>query len=276
MIRALHRVRVIASWAYFRSRLVRELVALARWPWIRRGAPDLAHLATYGEWAHGPIQRDEALLLHALIRDLRPATVVEIGFLFGHSAFNFLRALDDDARIYSFDIDAACVPHAHRRCRHDPRFVLRSRAQDQIRAEDVNGGPIDFVFIDGAHDLAINKRTFERLVPLLSPRALIAVHDTGGIPRTITPPGHPTLEMTNRWASDEFEHQPDERAFVNWLLVTHQEFSQIHLHSTRAFRHGITLLQRSMPLARPRQRGAEQCVHGARERLDQARPATGT
>jgi predicted O-methyltransferase YrrM len=249
----LHRARHIASWAYFRSQLVREVVALLRWPSIRRAAPDLAHLATYRVWAQGPIQREEALLLHALVRDLRPATVVELGFLFGHSAFNFLRALDADARIYSFDIDPASAFHARLRCQHDPRFVFRNRGQEQIRADDVDGRPIDFVFIDGAHDLAINERTFERLLPLLSPLAVIAIHDTGGIPRTLTRPDDPTLRMTERWVDDEFEHQPDERAFANWLRTNHGEFSQIHLHSKRAFRHGITLLQRSTSLSRPDQ-----------------------
>jgi predicted O-methyltransferase YrrM len=243
----------MASWAYFRSQMVRELVALVRWPTVRRDFPDLAHLASYRIWAHGPVQRDEAVLLHALVRDLRPATVVEVGFLFGHSAFNFLRALDGDARIYSFDVDPSCAAHARLRCQHDRRFVFHNRSQDEIRAEDVDGRPIDFAFIDGAHDLAVNQRTFERLLPLLSPLALIAIHDTGGIPRSLTRPGDQTLRMTERWVDDEFEHQPDERAFVNWLRTSHPEFSQVHLHSKRAFRHGMTLLQRSTSLSRPGQ-----------------------
>jgi hypothetical protein len=50
---------------------------------------------------------------------------------------------------------------------------------------------------------------------------------------------------------DEYEHQPDERAFVNWLLDEHPELRQIHLHSRRTVRGGLTLLQRSSPLARP-------------------------
>ncbi len=42
---------------------------------------------------------------------------------------------------------------------------------------------------------------------------------------------------------------PDERAFLNWLLDEHPEFSQIHFHSRQTVRCGITLLQRSAPLA---------------------------
>jgi hypothetical protein len=43
---------------------------------------------------------------------------------------------------------------------------------------------------------------------------------------------------------------PDERAFVNWLLDEHPEFSQVHFHSRRTTRCGITVLQRSEPLPR--------------------------
>jgi hypothetical protein len=64
----------------------------------------------------------------------------------------------------------------------------------------------------------------------------------GSGPDRVTP-GH-------RLVGGEYEGQPDERAFVNWLLEQHSEFSQIHLHSVRTIRCGLTLLQRSVPLAR--------------------------
>ncbi len=70
--------------------------------------PDLAHLSLHKDTAYRPIQRDEALFLHGLVCLVRPRTIVEIGFFRGASAFNFLRALDPDARFYSFDIDPAC------------------------------------------------------------------------------------------------------------------------------------------------------------------------
>jgi hypothetical protein len=50
---------------------------------------------------------------------------------------------------------------------------------------------------------------------------------------------------------DEREVMPGERAFMNWLLDEHPEFSQVHLHSQRTVRCGITVLQRSAPLPRP-------------------------
>jgi len=234
---------------FFRSRLLREVAAGIRWR--ASGAPDLAHLAFYDEVTWGPVMRDEALFLNALVRALRPETVVEIGFLRGHSAFNFLRALDDESRLYSFDVDPACREVAHERLGHDPRFVFRNRSQDEIRADDLDGRLADFVFLDAAHDLALNQATFDRLLPLLAPRAILAIHDTGTIPLQFFPPGHWALELSKRWVGGEYEHQPDERAFVNWLLDTHPEFSQIHIHSRRAHRHGFTLLQRSALLPRP-------------------------
>jgi len=236
---------------FYRSRALRELAAAARWPRLRRDAPDLAHLAFYDEISWGPVQRDEALLLHALVRAVRPRTVVEIGFLQGDSAFNFLRALAPEGRLYSFDVDPACAETARKRLGDDPRLIFRNRSQETLTVDDIDGHRADFVFLDGAHELVTNQATFERLLPLMTSDAIVAVHDTGTIPRALVPDGHWTLDVTERWAGDDYEHQPDERAFVNWLLETHPEFSQVHLHSRRAFRHRLTLLQRSVPLVRP-------------------------
>ena len=222
----------------------------------------MAHLARLPETAWGPVQRDEALLLHAMVRVLRPRTVVEIGFLRGDSALNFLCALDTDARLYSFDIDPGSEAVARERFRHDSRFVFRRRSQADLTTEDIDGRQPDFVFLDAAHDLELNRATFSRLVPMMSPNAILAVHDTGTIPRRLVEPGaipwqlkvvgdwwraHPHVG----WVGDEREVEPDERAFVNWVLEEHPDFSQIHLHSTRTFRYGLTLLQRSTALPRP-------------------------
>jgi len=222
----------------------------------RGGMPDLAHLILYGEgpmW--GPVQRDEALLLHGLVRVVRPRTVVEIGFLHGHSALNFLLALDPEARLYSFDIDPDCTDIAKRRFGHDPRFRFQLRSQDAVTAEDLDGRTADFVFIDAGHALELNQATFARLLPLLSERAIVAIHDTGGIPRDllgfVEGQDHWMLEKPEIWAGDEWEHQPGERAFVNWILQEHPEFAQIHLHSRQVMRGGLTLLQRGGPLPRP-------------------------
>jgi hypothetical protein len=115
----------------------------------------------------------------------------------------------------------------------------------------VDGRTADFVFIDAAHELSLNQATFERLLPLLAPDAIVAIHDTGAIPRRFIEPDHFTQSIPQRWVNDEVEHQPDERAFVNWILATHPEFAQIHLHSHHTLRWGLTLVQRGGPLPRP-------------------------
>jgi hypothetical protein len=197
-----------------------------------------------------------------MVRVLRPRTVVEIGFLRGDSAFNFLTALDADARLYSFDVDPAAESIARERFGNDSRFVFRRRSQADLTAEDVDGREADLVFLDAAHDFELNRMTFSRLLPIMSPDAILAVHDTGTIPRRLVQPDAVPSELAMvgewwlahpevGWIGDEREVESDERAFVNWVLEEHPDFSQIHLHTTRTFRYGLTLLQRSTALPRP-------------------------
>jgi predicted O-methyltransferase YrrM len=231
--------------------MLRRLVAAARWPSQRAELPDLSHLTLFNEEPNGPVQREEALFLYSLLRVVRPKTVVEIGFLNGRSAHNFLRALDSDGRLYSFDIDDRCAERAQRLFGHDSRFVFRTRSQTELTRDDIDGREADFIFLDASHELISNQSAFERLLKMMSPTAILAVHDTGTVPRELFPSWHWLLETDEDWVGDEYEGQPDERAFMNWLLEEHPEFSQIHFHSRRVIRCGITVLQRSAPLARP-------------------------
>jgi predicted O-methyltransferase YrrM len=236
---------------FFRQRAAREVAALVMWLRRRRELPDIAHMTIRNEVPDGPVQRDEVLFLHGLIRVTRPRTVVEVGFLRGHSALNFLLALDEDAKLYSFDIDPGCERYARDMFGHDDRFVFQRIPQEQLTPEAVDGRPIDFLFLDAAHELELNRATFERLRPALADDALIALHDTGTFHRRLIPDGHAALAETDRWAGDEFEAQPGERAFLNWLLEAHPEFAQVHFHSHRVPRCGITVVQRARRLARP-------------------------
>jgi predicted O-methyltransferase YrrM len=225
------------------------LISAARWPSQRGKAPDISHLTIFSEVADGPVQREEALLLYGLLRVVRPRTVIEIGFYKGDSALNFLCALDADARLYSFDIHGA--ERARDSFGHDPRFTFRTRSQDELTREDIDDREADFVFLDASHELGLNQRTFSRLLPLMAPDAILAVHDTGTVPRQFLPPDHYFFASTVGWIGDEREVMPDERAFCNWLLDEHPEFSQVHFHSRQTLRCGITVLQRSAPLPRP-------------------------
>lgn len=231
---------------------MREVLAAGRWLALGVEPPDLAHLTFAHDRMDGPVQRDEALLLHALLRVLRPKTVVEIGVYRGYSAFNFLRALDPDARLYSFDNNPAFVDRAAKMLGYDPRVTVRQRSQTELTAADLDGRIADFVFLDASHDLSLNQMTFGRLLALMQPDAILAVHDTGTVPRKLLAPiKHWALWAPERWVGDECEVMPGERAFVNWIHHDHPEFARIHLHSRNTVRCGITLLQRGGPLARP-------------------------
>ena len=222
------------------------------WLGGRREVYDFSHLAYFDEEdAVGSVQRDEALLLFALIRVLRPEVVVELGFLGGQGAFNLLQALTPGATLYCFDISEASEAIAREAFGRFDNLRFRRLSQDEIAPEHVDGRPVDLVFLDASHDLELNKRTLDRLVPLLSHDGVIAIHDTGAWARSAFGPLHQAIarETPHLWATpDLFEHQRGERAFVNWILDARPELAQIHLHSRRTVRHGMTLLQRTAPL----------------------------
>lgn len=200
----------------------------------------LSHLKNLDEFVIGPIQRDEALLLFALVRVVDPKTLVEFGFYQGHSAINFLKAMSPDARLYSFDISSDSMKAARRI--NDTRFNFLFKSQSEFEPSDVDNRTVDLVFFDAAHDFQLNLTTLERLMDSLSERALIVVHDTGiwhgDLKRLKTPEGY--------FLNSGYIHQPDERMFVNHIKANMNGFEMIHLHCTSKFRHGLTVIQRNI------------------------------
>ena len=235
---------------------------LALWPRLRRQTFDLAHLSFYlEEEAIGPVQRDEALLLHALTRVLRPQVVVEVGFLGGMSSLNFLLAMDPSAKLYAFDISKESERLARTHFRGRSSFSFQRKSQDEITAADVDFKPVDLLFLDASHELALNVRTFERLHELLADDGIFIIHDTGTWHRDCLPAYHREIigadAYADNWIShDEYQHQPEEREFVNWIHEAHPEYVQMQLHTTRTMRHGMTLLQRARSLATNPQQSA--------------------
>jgi predicted O-methyltransferase YrrM len=247
-------LRGVGRRLFYRSEIFRTTLLVVLWPWLRKRLPRLGHLAFYDEDAIGPVQREEALVLHALVRLLRPRVVVEIGFEGGLSAFNFLLALEPDAKLYTFDISDLSESTARTAFRHVPNFRFQRKSQDEITAADVDFQPVDLAFLDASHDFDVNIRTFERLETLLADDALVVVHDTGTWRRELF--GGAQAEAARGWdqnwvRSDEYAHRPGERAFINWIRDVHPQFAQVNLHSRRALRNGMTVLQRSRPLSLP-------------------------
>lgn len=206
---------------------------------------DLSHLKDYKELCSGPIQSDEALFLYSLVKVLRPKVIVEFGFYLGHSAINFLRAMPENCKLYSFDhwVKSKQVASQIK----DDRFKFIFKNQQDFFSEDIDNNLIDIIFIDASHKCEINIKMFNKIKNSLNENALILIHDTGSWNidylgeqiKNIPSPGHYFLNKK------EYLHQPDERWFVNYLRRHYPKFNQIHLHSLNTLRHGLTILQRN-------------------------------
>ena len=193
----------------------------------------------------GPVQVAEGKLLQALITVCRPAVVVEFGFGRGHSARWLLGALPRHSQLYSYDISNDAKNIARRAFGKRNNFFFVQKSQADFSPADVDGRQVDLVFLDALHDLETNKLTFQRLLAALADSALVVIHDTG---TWMTLPTGVSEDWEAWLSTGEYQHQRDERLFVNWLRTSHSEFAQIHLHTTDVFRHGLTVLQRSGPL----------------------------
>lgn len=212
----------------------------------------LGYLAAYAEEsACGPLQRDEALLIHGLVRVLRPKVIVEFGFFAGHSAYNFIKASSPDAQIYSYDLHPGMKRLGNDMSKRFRNFRFILKDQESFDQDDVGRQKIDLLLVDASHDVDLNIRTFRKIKDFLAEGGLIIIHDTGTWNKEHLRPIHwsRVKESPEGWLNeDEFEHQPGERRFVNFLAENHPEFSQLHLHSLNTVRHGMTILQRSRPL----------------------------
>ena len=151
--------------------------------------------------------RAEFLQLLHLVRERRPATMVEIGTGSGGSLFLFCAVLPDDATVISMD-----MPHgpfgggygSHRiLLLHS--FARRRQRVHLVRADShapatlerirrlLEGRAVDFLFIDGDHTYEGVRTDFERYAPLVRPGGLIALHDI------VEMPGRPEYGVARFW-----------------------------------------------------------------------------
>jgi predicted O-methyltransferase YrrM len=254
MARIVTPLREILRRFYYGSRVSRHM---ARWLIRDERSPlDFSHILSFREQQIGPVHRDEALFLFGLTRILRPQTIVEFGFMTGHSAFNFLVAGGPECRVFSYDITDRSEGIARRCLGRFKNFRFIKKSQSDFSPSDIENRKIDLCFLDASHDLSFNLRTFKLVQPHLAEAAIIAVHDTGVWHRKFFKDEHrafvnsPAGKATGQWIdTDQYQQAVSERLFVNALLRTCQDFSQIHFHSVHTLRNGITLLQKRRPLA---------------------------
>lgn len=208
---------------------------------------NFGHLALYEpQKVNGAILKDEALLIYALIKMIRPKVVVEFGFSRGHSSLNFLEALDETAEFHSYDISSSAAEIAKVfQARNNFHFHLKS--QLDFDAEDVGHKKVDLVYFDAVYDAELNMATLQKLMPSLSDNALLILHDTDTWKKHQMDDTHVAYagKRPQNWLNEnEFQQQKGQREFSNAIVNTLPEFSVIHLHGIGILRSGFTLVQR--------------------------------
>jgi predicted O-methyltransferase YrrM len=118
----------------------------------------------------------EAELTYLLVRELKPASVVEIGTFHGWSTTWLLRALRDNGtgHLYSYDL----VDHAVRSVPAElsaGRWTFR--AGDVRKSLSTLPNPVDYLFLDAAHSAPFARWYTDVLLPGLPEATPVSVHD---------------------------------------------------------------------------------------------------
>jgi predicted O-methyltransferase YrrM len=142
--------------------------------------------------AHGAIQRTwELASLIAIVRRLRPRTVLEIGTFRGGTLACWAQAAAPDARLLCIDRlePAFGIVEAEAHAAQLRRLVLPGQQltflplDSQLEStaaavkHELAGATVDFLWIDGDHRDAAVRRDFALYGPLVSDRGIIAFHD---------------------------------------------------------------------------------------------------
>lgn len=128
-----------------------------------------------------PIEFDELL---AIVRDLKPRRILEIGSYWGGTLWHWKQIATE--MVYAIDLE-----HVNADLYDDwegvPACIDYGRSQDPAtvqRALQMGGGrlnptspPYDFVFVDGDHDREAARRDIELYWPLLRVGGVMAIHD---------------------------------------------------------------------------------------------------
>lgn len=214
------------------------------------------HFNLFQTYAHGPIQRDEAMFLYSLVKMIRPETIVEFGLQFGLSAYNFVLAKDNFCHYYGFDIEEWCIQKCWKLCQNQPNTRFTKLNCLDFNSRHIDERKIDLVFFDCAHHVEINKSTIANILPCMSDDGIFIIHDTG-IFSTESRQYFPIEyrdnfpQMWHRWSNshkDEFV-LVEERHTANWFKENYPNYEQIHFHSKIFFRCGMTFFQKKKILS---------------------------
>lgn len=154
----------------------------------RFGRPDLSRALC----AFTPPQ--DAHVVLTLLAKLQPRRILEIGTAAGHMTANLTEWSPDDALVYSMgttaDMQGTCKPEQQGEAppvEHLGRFAGHFRKRDKVcfitadslRYDFRRLAPLDFAFIDGAHDREHVLSDTRNVYAALQPGGCIAWHDFG-------------------------------------------------------------------------------------------------
>jgi predicted O-methyltransferase YrrM len=140
-------------------------------------APAAAHADAFQD-IYIPISRDAGKLLYALVRAIRPQTVVEFGTSFGISTIYLAAAVADNGtgHLYTTELSSKKVAAAQANLEEagvaEPVTILEGDALQTLA--DV-AGPVGLVLLDGWKDLCLP--VLRLLECKLEPGALVAADD---------------------------------------------------------------------------------------------------
>ncbi|MBX3203559.1 MAG: O-methyltransferase [Labilithrix sp.] len=146
------------------------------------------------------VSASQGKLLHLLARIRGAKSILEVGTLGGYSAIWLARALPDDGRLVTLEIDpkhaAVARTNLERAGLSQVAIVREGRAIDSLAALKREGASFDFVFIDA--DKPSNPDYFARALDLVAPGAVIIVDNVVRGGAVIDPDGDDAVQGVRR------------------------------------------------------------------------------
>jgi predicted O-methyltransferase YrrM len=186
----------------------------------------------FDDRAIGPMGEADAYLLDAICRYIKPRIAIEYGGLLGHSLAvmaphcGLVISVDDNA--------GEALQEAAKKAGNAE--VVKGKMEEYDPVYDGVKPEVDLVFFDASHLYKDNVAAYENVKPVLSPEALILVHDTGDWYKGELPP------QWEAWKERRAEYLVHDRQFVEYLREK-EGYRDVTFSSTRNLRHGITVLK---------------------------------
>jgi glycosyltransferase involved in cell wall biosynthesis/predicted O-methyltransferase YrrM len=173
--------------------------------------------------ARGALQKPKEFEgLVAMVRNLQPQVVVEIGSAKGGSLYGWCQLAAPDATIISIDLPGgefgggmdemhALLVGTYAKERQSMHFLPRdSHAPETLEALEtiLAGRKIDLLHIDGDHTYEGVKSDYEMYAPLVRSGGLIAFHDV------LPHPGFPSCKVDELW--DQLKHADGVSEFFDY------------------------------------------------------------